>query len=58
MGLIDENYAIRLKSMAGFRNILVHLYHEVDDKRVIKHLKEDLWVMERFLEVVKGLIKA
>lgn len=57
MGLIDEAYALRLKAMAGFRNILIHLYHEVDDKRVIKHLKEDLWVIERFLDVVGGLIK-
>lgn len=57
MGLIDEAYAVRLKAMAGFRNILIHLYHEVDDKRVIKHLKEDLWVIERFLDVVRGLIK-
>lgn len=38
MGYIDNEYAIKLKSMVGFRNILVHLYHEVDDRRVIKHL--------------------
>jgi uncharacterized protein YutE (UPF0331/DUF86 family) len=41
MGYIDADYAIKLKSMAGFRNVLIHLYHEVDDTRVVRHLKED-----------------
>lgn len=57
LGYIDQDYAIKLKSMAGFRNILIHLYHEVDDKRVIKHLKEDLNVIDDFLNVVKRLIE-
>ncbi|MCX7793978.1 MAG: DUF86 domain-containing protein [Thermodesulfovibrionales bacterium] len=42
--------------MAGFRNVLIHLYHEVDDREVVKHLKDDLWIIEKFLEVVKGLL--
>ncbi|BCB96216.1 hypothetical protein JZK55_11380 [Dissulfurispira thermophila] len=57
MGYIDAQYAVRLKSMAGFRNILIHLYHEVDDRRVVKHLKEDISVIEDFLKVVKRLIE-
>jgi len=57
MGCIDADYAIKLKSMAGFRNVLIHLYHEVDDTRVVRHLKEDLWVIEDFLKVVKNLIE-
>ncbi len=57
MGYIDSDYAVKLKSMAGLRNILIHLYYEVDDRRVIKHLKEDLWVIEDFLNVVKRLIE-
>jgi len=55
MALIDPEYAIRLKSMAGFRNILIHLYHEVDDERVCKHLKNDLGVIEDFLDVIKTI---
>jgi len=57
MGYIDSDYAIKLKSMAGFRNILIHLYYEVDDRKVIKHLKKDLWIIEDFLGVVERLIK-
>lgn len=57
LGYIEPDYAVKLKSMAGFRNILIHLYHEVDDRRVIKHLKEDLGVIEDFLLVVKRLIE-
>jgi len=56
MDYIDSEYALKLKSMAGFRNILIHLYHEVDDTRVYRHLKEDLQVIEDFLGVVKKLI--
>jgi uncharacterized protein YutE (UPF0331/DUF86 family) len=56
MGYIDSDYAVKLKAMAGFRNILIHLYHAFDDRRVSKHLKEDLYVIEDFLAVVKKLI--
>jgi len=34
------------------------LYHEVDDRRVIKHLKEDPKVIDDFLNVVKRLIES
>lgn len=57
MGLINPEYAIRLKSMAGFRNVLIHLYHEVDNERMCKHLKNDLWVIENFLEVIKTVVE-
>lgn len=57
MGLIDPEYAIKLKSMAGFRNILIHLYHDVDDERVCKYLKEDLWIIEDFLDVIKRILE-
>lgn len=57
MGLITPEYAVRLKSMAGFRNILIHLYYEVDDNRVCKYLKDDLWVIENFLDVVKAIVE-
>ena len=57
MGLITPEYAVRLKSMAGFRNILIHLYYEVDDNRVCKYLNDDLWVIENFLDVVKAIVE-
>lgn len=56
MGYIDEEYALELKSMAGFRKVLVHLYYQVDDGKVGKHLKEDLHLIEDFLAVVKKVI--
>lgn len=58
MGCIDSEYALKLRAMAGFRNILVHLYHEVDDRNVCKFLKEELWVFEKFLEIVKNIIES
>jgi uncharacterized protein YutE (UPF0331/DUF86 family) len=58
MEYIDQDHAIKLKSMAGFRDILIHLYHEVDDRRVIKHLKEDTYVIDDFLNVVKKIVES
>jgi len=55
-GMIDTEFAVKLKTMAGFRNILIHLYHEVDDRRVYKHLTEDVWIIEKFLEVIRNLV--
>lgn len=56
MGYLTSDYALKLKSMAGFRNILIHLYHEVDDRRVLKYLKKDLWIIEEFLKVTKKVL--
>ena len=58
MGLIDSEYAIKLKSMAGFRNVLIHPYHEVDNDRVCRHLKGDLGVIGDFLNVIKKIIES
>lgn len=35
-----------------------HLYHEVDDRNVCKFLKEELWVIEKFLEIVQNIIES
>ena len=57
MGYLTSDYALKLKAIAGFRNILIHLYHEVDDKRVLKYLKKDLWIIEEFLKVIKRVLE-
>jgi len=47
-GVLEEELAERLESMARFRNLLVHVYAEVDDRRVHRFLAEDLSGLERF----------
>lgn len=41
-GLIDEELRGRLHNMARFRNLLVHVYGKVDDKKVYEFLKTNL----------------
>lgn len=57
MGYLNTDYSLKLKSMAGFRNILIHLYHEVDDRNVLKYLKNDLWAIEEFLKIVRRVLE-
>ncbi|MCD6092671.1 MAG: DUF86 domain-containing protein [Candidatus Aenigmarchaeota archaeon] len=38
--IIPAEFAKRFAPSAGFRNILVHMYEEVDIKKLIKHLKK------------------
>lgn len=46
----------RLTPMAGFRNILVHEYLEIDRHRVYRVLKEDLGDFEKFITAVSRLL--
>jgi uncharacterized protein YutE (UPF0331/DUF86 family) len=43
--------------MAKFRNRLVHLYGEIDDRQVIGVLGEDLGEFDRFRERILALLK-
>ena len=46
----------KLVSMAGFRNILVHEYLEIDRRRVYRVLRDDLGDFERFIQAVSRLL--
>ena len=46
----------RLTAMAGFRNILVHEYLEIDRRRVYATLKNDLPDFEKFIRAVSKLM--
>jgi len=46
----------RLVSMAGFRNVLVHEYLEIDRRRVYQVLKDDLGDFEKFIKAVSKLL--
>ncbi len=38
-GLLDKSLAEKLSKMAGFRNLLIHQYWDVDDERIIQTLR-------------------
>jgi uncharacterized protein YutE (UPF0331/DUF86 family) len=46
----------RLVPMAGFRNLLVHEYLEIDRHRVYATLKHDLGDFEKFIKAVSRLL--
>ena len=47
-GLLPEDFAARMAEMARFRNVLVHLYAEVDLDRVYSCIHNDLGDFETF----------
>lgn len=48
-GVLSRETAQRLAAMARFRNLLVHQYGEVDDRRVHRMLRENLGDLDRYL---------
>ena len=54
-GLLDESLIERLSDMARFRNFLVHRYGEVDNKRVLEFIKENLRDIYEFRKAVLNI---
>ena len=52
--VLDPVFAEQLGAMARFRNRLVHLYSEIDDRRVSEYLHGSLRDLERFAETIAG----
>ena len=55
-GLIDRELAERLKGWMGFRNVLVHLYLDIDHGRSHDAIREDLGDLERFAVAMSRLL--
>ncbi len=55
--IINSSLYRELKSMIDFRNMLVHRYWEIDDKKVLKYAREDLGDFEKFIKEIKKFLK-
>lgn len=55
--LLEHELADRLQQMARFRNLLVHVYTEVDDRRVHEFLRSDIADLERFVQAMALLVE-
>lgn len=53
--LISEKLAEELSDLAGFRNVLVHIYWQLDLDQVYGILQNDLETLKFFLQEVKKL---
>ncbi len=56
-GVIPTKLADSLSDLAGFRNVLVHLYWELNLEEVHGILKSGLTTVEKFKKVVKRIIR-
>lgn len=56
-GLIPEDLAIQLSDLAGFRNVLVHLYCRLDLDEVSMILQDDLPVVNRYRDLVREMLR-
>lgn len=54
-GVITESLAEQMGDLARFRNLLIHRYWGVDDKRVVQHLKR-IETFDRFVRDVAAYI--
>lgn len=52
-GLLTREPAERLMAMARFRNVLVHLYAEVDEERVLKIFRGSLGDLDAFVDMLR-----
>ena len=51
-GIIQKDMAQKMSHLARLRNLLVHLYWKVDDRRVIEMLRTDLSLLGEFASAV------
>jgi uncharacterized protein YutE (UPF0331/DUF86 family) len=56
-GVVTKGLAERLKLMAGYRNRLIHFYHEVTDTELFLIVKNNLSDMETFVKEIKLFIE-
>ncbi len=57
LGILESSFSDRLAQMAKFRNLLIHLYWEVDNERVYQILVNNLDDIDRFLGHVATFMK-
>jgi len=56
LDFLEDELVERLKRMARFRNLLVHLYWKVDDKKIHQILKEDICDIRDYLKIINKAV--
>jgi len=55
-GAITYQSAVKLKKIAGLRNIIIHKYWRIDDHKVFKSTKENIGDFEEFLRQINAFL--
>ncbi len=53
--LLDPHVCEKMAQLAGFRNLLVHRYAQVNDKHMLEMMREDLPSVEEFIACLANL---
>jgi uncharacterized protein YutE (UPF0331/DUF86 family) len=56
LNFLQDEFVEKLKRMAKFRNLLVHLYWKVDDKKIHQILREDIRDIKEYLKIINGAL--
>ncbi|MDP2754552.1 MAG: DUF86 domain-containing protein, partial [Nitrospirota bacterium] len=56
-GIITRELGEKLKKLASLRNIIIHKYWNIDDRKVFKSAKENIGDFEEFLRQINEFIK-
>jgi uncharacterized protein YutE (UPF0331/DUF86 family) len=56
-GVVSKEYSKILIKMAGYRNRMVHLYHEISSEEIYEIIKGHLSDIERFVNEISGFIE-
>ncbi len=57
VGTITEDFSEELIKMAKFRNRLVHIYWEINDKQLYQILQNNLDDFKKLLDSIAGFLK-
>lgn len=56
-GVLAQDFARKIKGMAGYRNRLVHLYWNVSKEEVLNTLQKELGDFEEFIRYIENFLK-
>ena len=51
--VLSEALASNLARMVGFRNLLIHKYWEIDEKKVYQYIKTEIGKIQEYLKIVR-----
>ena len=54
--ILPRDFAERIAPMGGFRNVLVHMYLEVDPRKVYNIIQDNLDDLETFVQIVSDYV--
>lgn len=55
--LLTKEWAVKIKEMKGFRNILVHRYGELEDEISFENISNWLDDFNRFIKIIERILK-